>query len=263
MPRAYVLLSGGKDSVTTAHWLNAHGMLAGCVAIDTGISIPEWRPFVERLCESQGWPLTIVGTLVTYEWYVRQYGFPGPGSHSQAMRWLKERGVDQFRKRNPGALLASGVRRGESARRFGTVREWNVLGKMVIWAPLIDWTTADVWAYVHEHELERSPCYATLGISGDCLCGAFASPGERDAMAECHPEVDARIRRLEAETGGRWSVGSAAPGRSTRGEQLICVECDPSGRPDSGTRGVGGASPEAEPTPTNPPSGESSGREAR
>jgi len=32
-----------------------------------------------------------------------------------------------------------------SAQRFGTVREWNVLGKMVIWAPLIDWTTAEVW----------------------------------------------------------------------------------------------------------------------
>lgn len=236
--RAWALLSGGKDSVTLAHWLNAHDMLAGCVAIDTGISIPEWKPFVRRLCEAQGWPLTIVGTLISYEDYVRRYGFPGPGAHSQAMRWLKERGIDQFRKRNPGALLASGVRRGESKRRLGTVREWNVLGKMPIWAPLFDWTTEQVWAYVHEYGLERSPCYATLGISGDCLCGAFASDGERETIADCHPETFARLRRLEEEVGGTWGVGKAAAGRSTKAEQLICVECDPSGRPDSGTRGA-------------------------
>ncbi|HYE91046.1 MAG TPA: phosphoadenosine phosphosulfate reductase family protein [Terriglobales bacterium] len=240
-PRAYVLLSGGKDSVTTAHYLAAHDMLAGCVAIDTGITVPEWEPFIRDLCAAQGWPLEIVSTSVSYEWLVLRFGFPGPGMHSIFMRWLKERGIDVFRKRHPGALLASGVRKGESQRRFGTVREWNVLGKMVVWAPLIDWTTEETWAYMRAHNLPRSPVYATLGVSGDCLCGAFASKGEREAIADCHPAVDARLCALERDVKGRWGQGRTSRGRTTRGEQLICVECDPSGTPESGTRGTANA----------------------
>jgi 3'-phosphoadenosine 5'-phosphosulfate sulfotransferase (PAPS reductase)/FAD synthetase len=211
-------------------------MLAGCVAIDTGINIPAWLPFIQDLCSDQKWPLEVAGTNVSYEWLVLRFGFPGPGMHSVFMRWLKERGIDQFRKHNPGALLASGVRRGESARRFGTVREWNVLGKMVVWAPLINWTTEEVWAYMRQHNLPRSPCYATLGVSGDCLCGAFAEKNEREALADCHPETFARVRALEDQCGGRWGAGKASRGRTTKSEQLICVECDPSGQADGGTR---------------------------
>lgn len=234
--RAWVLLSGGKDSITTAHVLQQADMLAGVVAIDTGISTPDWRPFIESLCADQGWPLTVVGTNVSYEWLVLRFGFPGPAMHSIFMRWLKERGVEQFKKRNPGALLASGVRRGESKRRFGTVREWNTLGKMVIWAPLIEWTTEETWAYVHEHKLPRSPAYTTLGVSGDCVCGAFAQSGERDAISECYPSLCERISALEHDVRGKWGAGKASKARTTKSAQLICVECDPSGLPESGTR---------------------------
>lgn len=233
--RAFALVSGGKDSVTLADVLQQRDMLAGVIAIDTGIGVPEWREFVRDLCATHRWPLEIIRTTGDYDWLVRRFGFPGTGMHSAFMRWLKERAIDQFRKRHPGSLLASGVRRGESRRRLGTVREWNVLGKMVVWAPLIDWTTAEVWSYVHERKLERSPCYATLGISGDCLCGAFAQPGEREAIAQCYPSVDARLAALESETGRKWGAGRGTRGLS-RAEQLFCVECDPSGSPSSGTR---------------------------
>lgn len=243
--KAWALLSGGKDSVTLAHVLAAQGMLAGCVAFDTGIAVPDWRPFIERLCASQGWPLHIVGTLVRYDDLVRKSGFPGPGQHSTYMNWLKGRALRLFKKRSPDALLASGVRRGESQRRFGTVREWGVMDGVPIWAPLVEWTTEDVWTYVRAHDLPRAPAYTTLGISGDCLCGAFAEKNEREALADCYPAFFRdRIEPLERETGGRWGCGRKARGRVTKSEQLICVECDPSGRPDSGTRGC---------TPSGPP----------
>lgn len=234
--RAYALVSGGKDSVTLAHILASKDMLAGVVAIDTGISIPEWRPFIEDLCREQGWPLTVIATSYRYEDLVRRYGFPGPGAHGIYMTYLKGRAIREFAKEGRGRLLASGVRIGESKRRFNSVREWNVIEGLPIWAPIWDWTTEEVWDYVRMHGLPRSPGYATLGISGDCLCGAFARPDERDILEQVYPDVFARLVALERETGLRWGCGSKARGVKSRAERVVCVECDPSGTPESGTR---------------------------
>jgi 3'-phosphoadenosine 5'-phosphosulfate sulfotransferase (PAPS reductase)/FAD synthetase len=234
-PRAYALLSGGKDSVMLAHQLHEADMLAGVISIDTGINIPEWKNFIHDLCAQQGWNLEMIRTPVAYEWLVRKWGFPGPGWHTRTMQWLKERAIDIFRQRHPGALLASGARQGESQRRLGRVKEWNVFGKMVVWNPLYLLTTAEIWAYVHEHKLPRSPCYPILGISGDCLCGAFAQPGERETLLESYPDVAARIIALEQEKGERWGAGKGHS-RWSQSERLFCMECDPSGRPESGTR---------------------------
>lgn len=236
--RAFALVSGGKDSIALAHHLQQADMLEGVVSVDTGISIPEWREFMQDTCAAQGWPLEIIRSPVEYSWLVRRWGFPGPGLHSQTMRWLKERAIDIFRRRHRGALLASGARQGESKRRRATVGEWNVFGKMVVWNPLFQLSTEAVWAYMRAHNLPRSPCYATLGISGDCLCGAFARAGERDAFATCYPDVFRKhIAPLEKEGHGLWGSGGGSS-RWSRNETLFCLECDPSGLPASGTRGM-------------------------
>jgi 3'-phosphoadenosine 5'-phosphosulfate sulfotransferase (PAPS reductase)/FAD synthetase len=241
---AYALFSGGKDSMTLAHVLASQDMLEGVVAFDTGIAVPDWRPFIEDVCRQQGWDLTILSTHdskflkepVTYEALVRRFGFPGPGMHGYFMTYLKGRCISQFRKLHPHALLASGVRAGESKRRLSNTRQWSVMEGMPVWAPLWDWTTEETWKYMHTHGLTRAPAYSTLGISGDCLCGAFASSGERETIAQVYPEVDARLCALEREVSGCWSVGKKRRGVSSTAERLICVECDPSGTPGSGTR---------------------------
>ena len=56
-PKVYALVSGGKDSLTTAQVLHEAGKLAGCVALDTGLSTPDWKPFVEKVCADRRWPL--------------------------------------------------------------------------------------------------------------------------------------------------------------------------------------------------------------
>ena len=232
---AYALVSGGKDSMTLAHVLASRDWLRGCIAFDTGIAIPEWRDFLTTECARQNWPLQVLDTSVTYEDIVRRYGFPGPGLHGVYMNLLKGRALRQFAKEGRGSLLASGVRIGESRRRFHSVREWSVFEGLPIWAPLIQWTTQETWDYFTTHGLVRSPAYATLGISGDCLCGAFAHEGEREILAVAYPALQERLCRLEQECDTVWGKGRARRGRKGGWERVVCVECDPTGQPQAGT----------------------------
>jgi len=223
---AWALCSGGKDSVTTAHYLKSIGKLSGVVFLDTGISIEGAKDFVRGVAEREGVRFESYAAPVSYEWLVRKYGFPSAGTHSQTVNWLKGRGIRQFKKAHPGEWVASGVRRAESRRRMLTVKEFGTWEGVSIWAPIFDWTTERVWAYVRENALELSPAYKTLHISGECLCGAFARPEEGYLLRTFHPVPASRIAALEAETGKRWGRGSegvSAP--QSRLEQFTCNEC--------------------------------------
>jgi len=223
---AWALCSGGKDSVATAHYLRSLGKLSGLVHLGTGIAVPGAEEFVARFADRLGVPFECHRTPVSFEWLVRRYGFPAPESHGRTVNYLKGRGVRQFKKAHPGEWLASGVRRAESHRRRLTTREFGMWERVPTWAPIFDWTTAEVWAYVAENRLEVSQAYRELHISGDCLCGAFARREEGYLLRTFYPEIAERIRTLESETGqrwGGWSEGVSAP--QTRLEAFACAEC--------------------------------------
>jgi len=222
----YCLYSGGKDSTVAASVLQEQGLLAGCIAIDTKIRIPEWRDFVTQYCEKQNWPLKIYDTSEDYDRLVRKYGFPGPGAHGWFMSYLKGRGVQQFKSEHRGQCLASGVRKDESERRGRSTKEWSVMEGVPIYAPIFDWTTEKTWEYFNYHKHQRSPVYEILCISGDCLCGAFASPGERELIRDFYPEVFERIRKLEEETGEIWGARSCANRKRKKNSNALCVDCD-------------------------------------
>ena len=87
-PPVYSLVSGGKDSLTAAHVLDTAGKLIACVALETGISTPDWKEFVIKTCSDRGWPLEFYATDEKYEDFVRKYGFPGPSKHAWIMQKL-------------------------------------------------------------------------------------------------------------------------------------------------------------------------------
>lgn len=227
----WALLSGGKDSVVTAHVLAERGELRGCVYLDTGISTPDVRPFVERLCRDQGWPLKVYRTPIEYEWLVGRFGFPGPAGHGIAMNYLKGRPIRAFIKEHPNAILASGVRMRESSRRMGTAREWSRLEGAWCHAPILEWSTERVWAHLRKHDLDVSPAYWNLHISGDCLCGAFARREETFLVEMFYPDLAVRIRALEdsrrrvSSVRCRWGGGPGFDGKQTRLERYLCSEC--------------------------------------
>lgn len=230
-PKAHVLLSGGKDSMTAAHVLQTEHMLAGVVVLDTGIYAPEWREWILDTCKDFGWRIEIFKTKILYDNLVKKFGFPGPALHPMFMNFLKGRGIRQFSRKYPGQLLASGVRKQESARRWRNVKEWSYIEGSVIWAPIYKMSDAEVWDYVKEHNLPKSPVYSTLGISGDCLCGAFARDTERLAIEEYYPSVFSRICSLEKECTDKpkgktwgWCNGQTNK-KNTINEQYICFDC--------------------------------------
>jgi 3'-phosphoadenosine 5'-phosphosulfate sulfotransferase (PAPS reductase)/FAD synthetase len=154
-PKLYALVSGGKDSLTTAHVLAEAVKLEACVALETGISTPDWKEFVSKVCEERGWPLEFYATDYTYEQFVLKYGFPGPSKHSWAMRYLKGRAIRAFRRQHPYGILASGVRADESDKRAISTRPVGAWEGTPILAPIYDWTTEETWAYFRSQGVPR------------------------------------------------------------------------------------------------------------
>lgn len=231
-PPTFALLSGGKDSCTTAKVLENADRLLGCVALGTGISTPDWRDFVIDLCRKRSWPLEFHHTEEKYDDLVRKYGFPGPGKHNMFMNYLKGRAVEEFRRKHPSGILASGVRSDESDRRRVNTKPVSFWERVPILAPIYDWTTDRVWEFFRANGFTRAPAYQTLMISGDCLCGAFAAQGEAQALRLGYPEIADRFDALGREiadnhpTRCEWGWGwKEKRRRKTAKEATICPEC--------------------------------------
>lgn len=204
----YALFSGGKDSFTATDVVAEADMLKGCVLIDTGIAADTWKDDVIAICEKMNWPYKIVPTNVRYEWFVWKFGFPGPGMHKYVMRYLKGRAVAQWKQQHNGEILISGVRSEESNRRGHSAKYESTWEGVKVYAPIVNWSTEETIKHGMERNYQKPRTYYTLGISGDCLCGAFAQEHEPEAMAEHCPKVFNRICSMQAKGSYTWGQRS-------------------------------------------------------
>lgn len=229
----YSLFSGGKDSFACAAVLADAGLLKGCILIDTGISADTWLHDATTICTQQSWTYEVIPTSVRYDWFVWRYGFPGPGMHNDVMNYLKGRAIREFRKDHKEDALASGVRLDESDRRTFNAKFESLFETVTVYAPILNWTTAEVWAYVRARGYERPQTYVTLGVSGDCLCGAFAQDHEREAITAFYPKLDRLISSIELKRGEKWGQRSRDTKIKVRGHKkltaedqaLLCFDC--------------------------------------
>ena len=240
--KLYAMFSGGHDSLCAAHVASQHDQFAGCVHVNTGIGIEQTREFVRDVCKDFGWPLLEYRALEdegqSYKELVLEYGFPGPFHHRKMYNRLKERCIRRMTReaksqRSDRVMCVTGVRREESRRRMGTVQTINREGARVWVAPLVDWTGQTKNEYMELHQLPRNEVVDLLHMSGECLCGAFAHPGELGEIEVWFPETAAKIRALEKEVAanGRPCKWGEAP----REEPFIdpdqpslplCVACE-------------------------------------
>jgi 3'-phosphoadenosine 5'-phosphosulfate sulfotransferase (PAPS reductase)/FAD synthetase len=96
--------------------------------------------------------------------------------------------------------------------------------------PILDWTSADVNAYMEAVGLPRNPVVDKLHRSGECLCGALADPQELDWIAFWYPETAARIRALEADCFSRglpyrWGQKASRPIEPNQPMLPLCQDC--------------------------------------
>ncbi|GGM78323.1 hypothetical protein GCM10012275_56220 [Longimycelium tulufanense] len=232
-----MLFSGGNDSTVLTHLMRQRATHA--IHANTGIGIEQTRQFVRDTCRAWGLPLIEKRppTGSRYRDLVLDQGFPGPAHHFKMYQRLKERGLRQARAelvdngRRQRVVFLAGRRREESRRRQEIPlheREGSV-----IWAsPLALWTKVDLNTYRRMFEVPTNPVADLLHMSGECLCGAFAKPGELDEIRFWFPDVAAEIENLAAEARQsgvppercRWGWGASRNRRRVRSGPL-CQTC--------------------------------------
>lgn len=228
-PRAvWALCSGGNDSLVSTHLAMQSGVVTGVASINTTIGIQQTRDHLAYVADEFNWPLRWLRPEFSYRQFCAKFGMPGPGRHDYVYRYLKERCVEQLvreSKRRPKdrVMFITGVRLSESDRRMGHV-EAIVRRNSQLWvAPILNWGNEHKTAYQVFNGIPRNPVTPILGISGECLCGAFAKPGEREKIAAHFPEAEAEIVACEQEAAAntrpcRW-------GRRPK-DRMLCQQCD-------------------------------------
>lgn len=215
-PKAvFGLFSGGHDSLSATYIASRHKAFTAAVHINTGIGIEATREFVRKTCTKRGWRLLEYKATENtnaagdadpqnYDDIVLQHGFPGPFLHNKMYNRLKERQLRRL-ERDFGAtpsepvLYVSGVRSQESVRRMRHTQVLQVEGRRVWVAPIHDFTKDDCGNVIKDAGLEFNPVVLHTGKSGECLCGAYAHPGELEEMRfweETKPAYE-RIKALE------------------------------------------------------------------
>jgi 3'-phosphoadenosine 5'-phosphosulfate sulfotransferase (PAPS reductase)/FAD synthetase len=215
-PKAIVsLFSGGHDSATAT--LIAHEAGADqTLHVNTGIGVEQTRDYVRDTCAERDWNLQEYRATENthadgspdpqiYDEIVKKYGFPGEPQHSLMYSKLKERQLRRF-ERDIGAttkqpvLYISGARSDESVRRMGNVKpEPQKKGRQVWLNAIHDFSKKDCANCMAHCGLKRNEVVDLIHKSGECLCGAFAKPGELSELEIWFPKEAKRIRDLEQE----------------------------------------------------------------
>ncbi|OCB57658.1 hypothetical protein A5677_16985 [Mycobacterium malmoense] len=229
-----VLYSGGNDSTVLTHLVRDRVDYA--VHANTTIGVEATRQFVRDTCTAWGLDLIERTAPTSYRDLVIERGFPGPAMHFKMYQRLKERVLDQVRSelvldnRRQRVLFIAGRRRAESRRRQH-IPFYETDGSAIWASPLAMWTKEDLVAYRAMHpDVPFNPVTDHLGMSGECLCGAFAQPGELERIRCWYPATAAEIDDIAAEVKAaghaepfcRWGHGE---GRQSPQTGRLCSSC--------------------------------------
>jgi 3'-phosphoadenosine 5'-phosphosulfate sulfotransferase (PAPS reductase)/FAD synthetase len=229
------LFSGGSDSTVLLHLFK--NKIDAAVHINTGIGVEDTRKFVRETCSSIGVKLIEQHPPQghTYVDYITKYGFPGPASHTRVYSSLKERALRNVRKsvikngKRENIAFIAGMRYFESERRkvntFDLMKEYSV-----IWiSPINHWTDSHMQEYRERHSVQTNPVSNNLHMSGECLCGCYAKPGEFEMLKFFYPETADYITSLEAmvQNSGlandKWGVKTS---KKKKKSLPLCVDCE-------------------------------------
>ena len=144
----------------------------------------------------QGWHHVIRKTRYNFDDYVRQYGNPSPRVHRYVMGILKLARMRDYMQEelNDDYIFVSGIRSKESKSRSKNYDyHINNQSKMFFVSPIYYKTKDEILDYVQKNDVNISPIYENVHISGDCICGANGDEIERLEIRIHYPEAYKRI----------------------------------------------------------------------
>jgi 3'-phosphoadenosine 5'-phosphosulfate sulfotransferase (PAPS reductase)/FAD synthetase len=236
--------SGGKDSGKVLHKLNEMGKLYGVLHLKTNTGVQATEDFVIDECKRLGVKLFIrepTPLSFSYVAYCLQFGFPSVRLHSSIMKILKYNSMKkfiqepQFKNKNPA--IVGGIRKFESERRFGSY-ESPITQETDLWFvnPIFNESVEEVYEYFLKNGLRRSPTYETLGFSGECLCGCFATIDEAQMLKKVDPNrfeflewIADGIKRFgspEAKKYSKWGKDGVADMEKIREQEILEIFFD-------------------------------------
>lgn len=234
------LFSGGNDSTVLCHLMRDRVTHLG--HINTGIGIEQTRRFVRDTAAA--WKVELIEEHgESYRNLVIERGFPGPAQHFKMYQRLKERGLRKIRRRfvtngrRQRIIFVAGRRRDESIRRKNRgLPEREREGSTVWCSPIVNWTDANMAEYRDRFDVPRNEVSDMIHMSGECLCGSFAGPGELDEIGFFFPEMRAEIKELEREVEDAghpfplcvwgWGPLRESARRTVRRSGPMCSSCD-------------------------------------
>jgi 3'-phosphoadenosine 5'-phosphosulfate sulfotransferase (PAPS reductase)/FAD synthetase len=265
----YWLSSGGNDSAIVGHLLR--GRYDAVLHVNTGTGIPETTRYVHAVAEAWGDTLHELHPKNSYRDLVLGKviastgpnagkrpvwkGFPGPPGHKVMYRHLKDEPLMAFRRsvvgdqgRTRKVIYLGGMRWAETDRRFRNAEAIDQDGAIVWVSPIVHWTDAHMREYRARHRCQQDHEHAEhrlcfdgalplnevtehIHMSGECLCGAYAKPGELDEVEFFYPETAARLRALEAEAEAasipacRWGQKPPGGGDVDTPAGRLCSSC--------------------------------------
>jgi len=240
--KTYILSSGGNDSMVLLDWASKHIEFDAVLHVNTGTGVTEGgvaltSQFIRDYCKSKSYPFIELHPPKSYEQvFIEEAiidGLPGPGKHNIAYSRLKERPLRAFVQTvkthwRDRVMFLTGIRADESKIRMGYKSSVIDRTGSQVWVnPIYYWTNDEMRAYRAEHDLPQNPVAQHLHISGECLCGAFATDDELAEIEFFFPETAERIKGWESacrERGLTYATWGQRRGEE-EGTSRMCQQC--------------------------------------
>jgi 3'-phosphoadenosine 5'-phosphosulfate sulfotransferase (PAPS reductase)/FAD synthetase len=199
--------SGGKDSTLVAMWAMEHLPKEKLILAywDSGWQFPEDNAYVEYFAEKYQIETYMFGdpdaSRLQADIIKRGYPFYGNlwcqteykiAAIKKFQKWIKQ-------KYGENLLTLNGIRKEESAKR-ADYPEYSRQQGMYIWAPMRDWTNADLLEYFNSHDEKLLPLYKHANRTGCAFCPNMGKV-IRQYLQTYHQDVLFEINRTIAQTG--------------------------------------------------------------